>query len=127
MNAIFLNSSIVTLHGAVEIDPKLVEYFLFLLPKMSASRGEIYLLSDYILERAELPGCIFSQVLVAKECRAQISANVVIGCTNASKRDFWKSFFVQHYDVLGNALQSIPTKLSAHCYGKGENISLLQT
>jgi hypothetical protein len=35
--------------------------------------------------------------------------------------------FVQQYDVLGNRLQCIPTKVTAHSYGKGSNISLLQT
>lgn len=39
---------------------------------------------------------------------------------------FWRGTFTQ-YDVMGNALQCIPTRLSATSYGKGENISLLQT
>lgn len=38
----------------------------------------------------------------------------------------WSGTFTQ-YDVLGNRLQCIPTKVTAHSYGKGSNISLLQT
>eukprot|EP00250_Pteridium_aquilinum_P028279 c36890_g1_i1 orf=68-1228(+) len=38
----------------------------------------------------------------------------------------WTGSFTQ-YDAQGNALQNIPTRLAAHSYGKGDQVSLYQT